>query len=183
MWSLTSFVVLSVMSRFVTSLLRKRERAGCFTFIVLAVVLLSVFFVSSSRCNEYDLPCADPESFVRGGPTLTTFLVDEGREDQSTTISGSLLVRQRNAFKWRADDGLTLNAIFQGIRTCIARKPYIFVICKGVGDPCPCFWFRAWSTVCNCGISCTHLHFSCKKRFILGIYFFTLHWYWSRNLR
>ena len=27
--------------------------------------------------------CADPESFARGGPTLTTFfLVDEGREDQ-----------------------------------------------------------------------------------------------------
>ena len=37
-------------------------------------------------------PCADPESFVRGGPTLTGFflfffLVDEGREDPNTTIS------------------------------------------------------------------------------------------------
>ena len=33
---------------------------------------------------------ADPESFVRGGPTLTTFfLVDVGREDPSTTIRGS----------------------------------------------------------------------------------------------
>ena len=31
-------------------------------------------------------PCADPESNVRGGPTLTFFLVDEGREDQNTTI-------------------------------------------------------------------------------------------------
>ena len=45
------------------------------------------------------------------------------------------------AFCSRADDGLTLNAglvavIFQGIRTCIARKPYIFVIFQGGGpDP------------------------------------------------
>ena len=40
------------------------------------------------------------------------------------------------AFRWRADDGPTLNAglvaaIFQGIRTSIARKPYIFVIFQG----------------------------------------------------
>ena len=37
------------------------------------------------------------------------------------------------AFRWHADECPTLNAglaaaIFQGIRTCIARKPYIFVI-------------------------------------------------------
>ena len=39
-------------------------------------------------------PCGDPESYVRGGPTLTTFiiiLVDKGREDPSTTISGLCL--------------------------------------------------------------------------------------------
>ena len=39
------------------------------------------------------------------------------------------------AFRWHADECPTLNAdlvaaIFQGIRTCIARKPYIFVIFK-----------------------------------------------------
>ena len=38
---------------------------------------------------------ADPESFVRGGPTLTKFLffhfsVDESREDPNTTKNGSL---------------------------------------------------------------------------------------------
>ena len=37
------------------------------------------------------------------------------------------------AFCWRADDGPTLDfglvaAISQGIRTCIARKPFSFVI-------------------------------------------------------
>ena len=43
--------------------------------------------------------CADPESFVRGGPTWTTFFLldDEGREDPSTTISGPLSAHQGNA--------------------------------------------------------------------------------------
>ena len=47
------------------------------------------------------------------------------------------------AFRWRADDGPTLNAglvavIFQGIRTCIASKSYIFVIFEvDVRTPCP----------------------------------------------
>ena len=47
-------------------------------------------------------PCTYPESFVRGGPTLTfffflfSFLVDEGREDLNTTISRPSLARQRN---------------------------------------------------------------------------------------
>ena len=36
--------------------------------------------------------CAGSESFVRGGPSLTTFFffVDEGREDPNSTIIGSL---------------------------------------------------------------------------------------------
>ena len=37
------------------------------------------------------------QSFFRGGPTLTTFLVvDEGREAPKTTISGPPSARQRN---------------------------------------------------------------------------------------
>ena len=44
------------------------------------------------------------------------------------------------AFRWRADDGPTLNAglaaaIFQGIRICIAIKPYISVIFQGRSGP------------------------------------------------
>ena len=36
--------------------------------------------------------CADPESFVRGGPTLTAFFsVDEGREYPNTTKSGAII--------------------------------------------------------------------------------------------
>ena len=41
-------------------------------------------------------------------------VIDEGREDPITTISGLSSARQRNAIKmafhWRADDGPTLNA-------------------------------------------------------------------------
>ena len=38
---------------------------------------------SDEGCDAiYSRTCADPESFVRGSPTLTTsFLVDEGREN------------------------------------------------------------------------------------------------------
>ena len=44
------------------------------------------------------------------------------------------------AFRWRADDDPTFNAglvaaIYQGNRTCIARKLYIFVIFQGGSDP------------------------------------------------
>ena len=62
--------------------------------------------------------CGDPESFFRGGPTLTTFfyifLVDEGRKHPNTTIRGHPSARQQNAiqmaFCWRANGGPTLNA-------------------------------------------------------------------------
>ena len=62
----------------------------------------------------------DPGSFVRGGgggANLTVFFclfIDERRKDPNTTISGPSTARQRNAiemvFRWRADDGPTLNA-------------------------------------------------------------------------
>ena len=46
--------------------------------------------------------CVDPESFVRGGPTLTFFyLVDEGREDPKTNISGPSSAASETPFKWR----------------------------------------------------------------------------------
>ena len=41
--------------------------------------------------------CADLNSFVREGPTLTCFLIDEGRKDQNTTLSGPSSARQQNA--------------------------------------------------------------------------------------
>ena len=53
------------------------------------------------------------------------------------------------AFRWRADDVPTLNAVHdqpgvmvsfvicKGIRTSIAKKPYMFVIFQGVGSGPP----------------------------------------------
>ena len=60
------------------------------------------------------------------------FLLDEGIEDPNTTKKMPSSARQR-AFRWRADDGQTLNTglvavIFQGIRTSIAKKPYIIPV-------------------------------------------------------
>ena len=55
--------------------------------------------------------------FFRGGPSFFMFfffLVDQGREDPNTAINGPSLARQQYAilmvFRWRADDGPTLNA-------------------------------------------------------------------------
>ena len=47
---------------------------------------------------------------------LCFLVVYEGREDPNANISGPSSARQRNAilmaFRWRADDGLTLNSGF-----------------------------------------------------------------------
>ena len=52
-------------------------------------------------------------------------------------------------FRWRADDGSTLNAglvAFQGFWTSIAKKPYIFVIFQRGGGPDPLspLWICPW---------------------------------------
>ena len=64
-------------------------------------------------CSLY--PCADPESIVRGGPTLTGFFRGVFKvDDLNTTISGPSLARQQNAikmaFRWRAYDDPTLKS-------------------------------------------------------------------------
>ena len=63
--------------------------------------------------------------FVRGGTTLTTFLlVDEGRaEDPYNTKSGH--------HRPTSDCWLGSFVIFQEIQTSIAKKSYIFVIFQG----------------------------------------------------
>ena len=52
--------------------------------------------------NKVCDPCADPESFVRGGPKFDNhfFLVDEGREDPSTTINRPSSASQLISIKW-----------------------------------------------------------------------------------
>ena len=48
-----------------------------------------------------------PRKFCQRGSNFESvfFLVDEGRKDPDTTISGPSSVRQRNAFKWRFAGG------------------------------------------------------------------------------
>ena len=71
-------------------------------------------------CGRKPSACADLESFVWGSNfdvfffvfffLFSLFLVDEGREDPNTTISGPSSARQRNAIKngvSLADDGPT----------------------------------------------------------------------------
>ena len=50
----------------------------------------------------FGITCTDPESLVRGGPTLTMFyffIVDERKEDPNTTKSGP------SSLKWRFAGG------------------------------------------------------------------------------
>ena len=58
---------------------------------------------------------ADPESFVRGGPTLTTFvLVDGGREVPNTTKKWGIICLPANCHLNEvslADTGPTLSAV------------------------------------------------------------------------
>ena len=77
----------------------------CFTLAVL-IIIISIYLLSlcthciCAKCRGRTLKqsCADPESFVKGGPNLIMhFLVVEGIEDLNNTINGPLSARQRNA--------------------------------------------------------------------------------------
>ena len=71
------------------------------------------------------------------------FLVDEELEDPNTTKSRPIIAYQRNAIslasRWWPYLKCWLGSlvIFKGIRTSIAKKPYIFVIFQGGPDPPP----------------------------------------------
>ena len=73
------------------------------------------------------LSCAVPECLVKRGQTLNFFFSLWG-EDPSTTMSVSLACRWwPNIECWLS----SYSAIFQGIRSCDARKPYIFFFRRG----------------------------------------------------
>ena len=77
---------------------KNQDEAFCIlkvTGVLIEKTLMYIF----SKIQLFEVqPCADPESYVRGGPTLTLiFVVDEGSEDQNTTIGGPSSARQRNA--------------------------------------------------------------------------------------
>ena len=79
------------------------------------------------------MTCADPVSFVSGAPTLTVlFVFDELREDPNTNINGLLSAQLRKAilmaFRWRANDGPTLNAGLAALRFFRGSGPVLIVL-------------------------------------------------------
>ena len=94
--------------------------------------------------------CMDPESFVRGGPSLTfSFKLIRGGRVQISTTRGPSSAASETPFKWclagvlmmpNIECWLDSFVIFQGIRTNITnKKHYIFVIFQGGGGvrtPC-----------------------------------------------
>ena len=117
-------------------------------------ILLSCFFLEvthNNYCYHANVismrrgicPCADPERFDIGDPTLTIFfLVDVGREYLNTTKAGH---HRPSSFRWHAYDGPALNGsfvIFQGKLTSIAKNPTILRFSRGLQAPYPPLWIR-----------------------------------------
>ena len=66
---------------------------------------LLLFF--SRVLSRRNYACADPERFVRGGPTLTFFKLMRGGANYRNKRA---IIDPPAAFRWRADDDTTLNA-------------------------------------------------------------------------
>ena len=91
-------------------------------------------------------PYTNPESFVRGVSTLTAFffsLIGGGMIQIPLLLAGHHQPASKTPFKWHFA-GMPIRAqhcwldrfvIFQGIRTSIAKKRYIFVIFHGRSGP------------------------------------------------
>ena len=63
-----------------------------------------------------DATCADPESFARGGPTLTTFVFDEGKENPKSTSKKRAIIGSQ-AERW-----IGSFVIFRGSRQVLVRN-------------------------------------------------------------
>ena len=68
------------------------DEAFCILKVTDVLIEKTLMYIFSKKQLFEVQPCADPESYVRGGPTLT-FLVDE---NQNTTIGGPSSARHLN---------------------------------------------------------------------------------------
>ena len=78
---------------------RERQHGACTRIFCLGFFFLesrNTMFGSTNQSASDEDPCADPESYVRGGLTLTTFLLFL-EDDPNITKIGSSSARQRNA--------------------------------------------------------------------------------------
>ena len=65
------------------------DEAICILNVTDVLMEKTLMYIFSKKQFFEVQPCADPESYARGGPTLTDFFsVDEGRGDQHTNIGG-----------------------------------------------------------------------------------------------
>ena len=101
--------------------------------------------------------CADPGNFARGGPTFFFFFFVRGKRIQIALKAGHHHLN-RVSLAGRCwtyiECWLGSFVIFQGIRTSIAKKPYIFVIfSEGYEPPVPPLWIR------TCHLQ---VHYSCN---------------------
>ena len=89
--------------------------------------------------------CADPESFARGGPSLTMFII--------IIIINIIIIIivMGERICWQANDGPTFDAALVALRFSSgsgpvnAKKPYIFVIFQGGGGSGPTVPPPSWS--------------------------------------
>ena len=74
----------------------------CQSHVIRCLIIYRPYSLVEPAYEKASESCADPESFVRGCPSLTTFFFllffsDERRENLNTTISEPTSARQRNA--------------------------------------------------------------------------------------
>ena len=102
------------------------------------VLLYTVHSPNNENNKEHGSWLSDPESLVRGGPTLTSVFRRKRRSKQIPLKAGHHRPASETPFKWRfaGDNGPKFNTglvalcFFQGMRT-----PNIFVIFQGGPDP------------------------------------------------
>ena len=101
--------------------------------------------VPKGKLTWIQVPCADLESFDRGGPALTTFFFSSWGEGGS-----NYHYKRAITFRWRADDDPTLNAglvvfwFLRGFAPVLLRNPIFLLFSRGVRTPCHPFWVRSW---------------------------------------
>ena len=77
-----------------SSLITVNCHAMAQSFFLKAIIVPIKLSMGSLLCKGH---MCGSRKFFRGGPTLTTFLADEGKEDPNNTTSGPPSARQQNA--------------------------------------------------------------------------------------
>ena len=102
-------------------------------------------FLRPGGTSPHCFSCADPGSFVRGGPTLITFLLCWWGEVGSKYDFKWATI---GPFRWRADDGQILNDglvalwFFRRSGPVLLKKQHYILWFFSGPYPCPSLWIR-----------------------------------------